>query len=131
MRTIKAARHHLQPSTVNRQPSNKELIMLYKFKSQAAATVIMLEASGNQMLTLIGKGPSAQGIITVEQIPAAIAAIQAAVAAHETAQAQVRSGVIEEDEVEGDGVMLSQRAAPFLDLLRLSAGAGKDVVWGV
>ena len=105
--------------------------MLYKFKSQAAADVIMLEASGNQMLTLVGKALTPQGIITVEQIPAAIAAIQAAVIAHEAAQAEVRDGLAEHDDVEGDGVMLRQRATPFIDLLRCSAEAGKDVVWGV
>jgi len=34
-------------------------------------------------------------------------------------------------QVEGDSVMLRQRATPFIELLRCSAQAGKDVVWGV
>jgi len=34
-------------------------------------------------------------------------------------------------EVEGDSVMLRQRATPFIDLLKTSAQVGKDVVWGV
>ena len=49
--------------------------MIYKFKSQAAADVIMLQANGEQMLTIIGKAPAAQGIVTVAQIPVAIAAL--------------------------------------------------------
>ena len=49
--------------------------MLYKFKSQAAADVIMQQFNGDQMLTIVGKAPSAQGIVTVAQIPAAIAAL--------------------------------------------------------
>ena len=108
-----------------------ELIMIYKFKSQAAADVIMLALNGEQMLNIIGKSPSPQGIITVAQIPAAIAALEAAIVAHETAQARRAEGLAQDDEVEGDGILLRQRAAPFIDLLRSSAQVGKDVVWGV
>lgn len=105
--------------------------MIYKFKSQAAADVIMLQANGEQMLTIIGKEPTAQGIITVSQIPAAIAALETAIEVHEAAEASRREhpGVVVE--VEGDSVRLRDRAAPFIDLLRTSAQAGKDVVWGV
>ncbi|WP_422300547.1 DUF1840 family protein, partial [Rhodoferax sp.] len=35
-----------------------EPIMIYKFKSQADADVIMFQANGDQMLTIIGKEPS-------------------------------------------------------------------------
>lgn len=105
--------------------------MIYKFKSQAAADVIMLQMNGEQMLNIVGKTPSPQGIITVEQMPAAIAALEAAVVSHEAAQARREAGLQPEDEIEGDGIMLRQRAAPFIDLLRCSAEAGKDVVWGV
>ena len=105
--------------------------MIYKFKSQAAADVIMLPLNGDQMLKIIGKTPGPQGIITVEQIPAAIAALQASVVAHEAAQARRQAGLPQENEIEGDSVTLRQRAAPFIDLLQCSAQAGKDVVWGV
>jgi len=105
--------------------------MIYKFKSQAAGDVIMLQLNGDQMLTIIGKEPSPQGIITAEQIPAAIAALRAAIEVHEAAQARRVEHPEEEVEVEGDSVMLRHRAAPFIELLRLSAEAGKDVVWGV
>lgn len=104
--------------------------MIYKFKSQAAADVIMLQINAEQMLRIIGKEPSVQGIVTVEQIPAAIAALESAVAAHETAQLTSDTATASEN-VEGDGVMLRQRAAPFIELLRSSAEAGKNVVWGV
>ena len=105
--------------------------MIYKFKSQAVADVIMLQINAEQMLAIIGKEPSAQGIVTVEQIPAAIAALEAAVVAHEAAQAAAKHDATEQMEVAGDGVMLRHRAAPFIDLLRNSAEAGKNVVWGV
>lgn len=105
--------------------------MLYKFKSQACADVIMLQLNGEQMLTIVGKSPAPQGIITVDQIPAAIAALEAAIVVHEAAQSRRDANLPLEEDVEGDSVMLRQRAAPFIDLLRCSAEAGKDVVWGV
>jgi len=105
--------------------------MIYKFKSQAASDVIMLKLNGDQMLAIIGKQPSPQGIITVEQIPAAIAALEATIVAHEAAQSRRADHPQMEVEVEGDSIMLRQRAGPFIELLRCSADAGKDVVWGV
>jgi len=105
--------------------------MLYKFKSQASADVIMTRASGEQMLRILGKEPSAQGVITVDRMPGAIAAIEAAIAAHEAARARGPQALAAEAQPEGDGVQLRQRAAPFIELLQLSAEAGKDVVWGV
>jgi hypothetical protein len=62
--------------------------MIYKFKSEAADDVTMLQLNGDQMLTIIGKELLPQGIITAEQIPAAIAALQAAIEVHEAAQAR-------------------------------------------
>lgn len=105
--------------------------MLYKFKSQAAAEVIMLPLNAEQMLSIIGKEPAPQGIVTVAQIPAAIAALEAAIVVHEAVESTRRANPELLVETEGDSVMLRQRAAPFIDLLKTSAQAGKDVVWGV
>ena len=55
--------------------------MLYKFKSRSAPDLIMLEPHGRQILQIIGKTPGPTGIITAAQIPAAMAALRAAVAA--------------------------------------------------
>jgi cyclopropane-fatty-acyl-phospholipid synthase len=105
--------------------------MIYKFKSQAAADVIMRAPNGDQMLSIVGKEPTAQGIITVAQVPAAIAALELAIEVHEAAEARRRENPGQVVEVEGDSIMLRYRAAPFIDLLKTSAQAGKDVVWGV
>lgn len=105
--------------------------MIYKFKSQADADVIMLEASGDQMLSIIGRQPSARGVVTVTQIPAAIAALEAAIIAHESAESHAADHPSGEPEVAGDSVRLRARAAPFIALLRTSELAGKDMVWGV
>ena len=57
--------------------------MLFKFKSQATADMIMLEPDARKVLQIIGKDASPRGIITTDQIPQAIAALQAAVAAED------------------------------------------------
>ena len=114
--------------------------MLYKFKSQAAADVIMLKASAEELLKIIGKPASPTGIVTVDQAPAAIAALKAEIERRE-AQGQGHAAPTSDDEARAqataDGfarqelVTLRQRAAPFIELLQISSAAGKDVVWGV
>lgn len=110
--------------------------MLYKFKSRATAELIMLEANGRQVLGIIGKSPEDEhGIITVEQIPAAIAALESA--AREDSQRRTNEASVEgQDAADGDAgsnavdtVGLSQRIAPFVEMLRRSAAEGKEVIW--
>ena len=105
--------------------------MLYKFKSQACAEIIMLNRNGEQMLSLIGKEPASQGIVTLDQIPAAIKALEAAIEADGPATAIQDEDLAQENEAQGDPFPLRHRVTPFIELLRCSAQAGKDVVWGV
>ena len=52
--------------------------MLIVFKSPASGDVIMFEKNGKEMLGVLGKDPAdAKGIVTVEQLPGAIAAVRA------------------------------------------------------
>ncbi len=108
---------------------------MLKFKSQATADLILLESSAQQVLRIIGKEPEPRGIITVEQIPGAIAALREAVARHEAHPDVVEAvGDTEEhgEHPHNDGnVTLRQRVVPFIDMLQRSAAEGKDVVWGV
>ncbi len=107
--------------------------MLYKFKSKAAGDVIMLQANGDQILQIIGKQPAAKGIILPEQMPAAIAAIEHAIARGQPAQSPTSDAAASEaDETPpADRVSLRQRAAPFIDMLRRCRAADKEIVWGV
>ncbi|MCL1961193.1 MAG: DUF1840 domain-containing protein [Desulfovibrionaceae bacterium] len=106
--------------------------MLYKFKSQACAEVIMLQPDAETLLKIIGKLPGAQGIVTVEQIPGAVSALRQAIAAQKQKQANApKADDGEKDDGDDSGVSLERRAIPFIDLLERSAAAGKDVVWGV
>lgn len=108
--------------------------MLYKFKSRATADLILLEPNGRRLLQAMGKESVQQGIVTAAQIPAAIAALEAAVAADERRRAEAAQAneakETEPDEAGQDTITLRQRAAPLLDMLRRSAAEGQDVVWG-
>lgn len=108
--------------------------MLYKFKSKAAADLIMLQPNGHRLLEIIGKGDTqTKGILLPEQMPAAIAALEAAIAREEDAlkAAQVEAAERGEDLPRTDAVSLRQRAVPFIDMLRRCEQAGKEIVWGV
>lgn len=113
--------------------------MLYRFKSKATGDVIMLEATGRRVLGIIGKEPQARGILLPDQMPAAIAALQAAITLEEERARQTREARQEaaaagrDDAGTGDADMISlrQRAMPFIDMMRRAMAAGKEIVWGV
>lgn len=110
--------------------------MLYKFKSRVTSDLIMLEPVGRRVLQIIGKAPDdAHGIITAEQIPAAIAALQKAVDEEEAGQERAPGGAGSaaddggEPREPSERVWLRQRVAPFVDMLRTSAAQGREVTW--
>jgi hypothetical protein len=109
--------------------------MLYKFKSKAAGDVIMLQANGEQILRIIGKEPGPQGIVLPEQMPAAIGALEQAIAQGQAAQEPLADASADngnkDDTAAAERVSLRQRAAPFIDMLRRCHEAGKEIVWGV
>jgi Domain of unknown function (DUF1840) len=103
--------------------------VIYKFRSKAAGDLIMLGATGDHLLRVIGKEPAPKGIIEPAAMPAAIAALEKAVADDEAVRAQA----------EADGapprregvVSLRQRAWPLVEMLRRAHAADKEIVWGV
>ena len=110
--------------------------MIVVFKSKASGDVIMFGDVADNMMRAIGKEPTPQGIVTVEQLPAAVAQLKAAIAADKTARAG--SGEQERPELEAgpDGgkqphVTFAQRAVPLLELFEASQKQGVPVVWGV
>ena len=104
--------------------------MLITFKSSASADVVTFEENAQQILRVIGHNLStAQGVITVEQLPAAISKIKAAIASDKTIPAQQQSP--EEEAESGQNVSFSQRAMPFLELLESSLKEKMPVLWGV
>jgi Domain of unknown function (DUF1840) len=111
--------------------------MIYKFKSAAAGDLIMLEPQGKHLLQLIGKQPGPKGIILPGDMPAAIAALQAAVAAEEAAsQGKAGADLISDNptadaDAPAPAISLRRRVWPFVEMLKLCEREGKEVVWGV
>lgn len=105
--------------------------MLYRFKSQVTADLIMLQPTGELLMNIIGKPPESKGIITVAQIPAALDALAQAVAQSEAATAEALPDDAENPTSQREAVQLRQRAAPLTAMLKRCLAAGKDVVWGV
>jgi len=109
---------------------------MYRFKSKADGDLMMMAPVGDQMLRLIGREPAAQGIIEVAALPAAIAALERAIA---DADAQAKkagpAGTAPGDDGDGsDGaraIGIQQRAWPLLEMMRRSLAQRADIVWGV
>ena len=107
--------------------------MLFKFKSKATGDLIMLEPNGRRVLQIIGKDAQPKGIILPEEMPAAVGALEAAIAKEEADQ----KALVDEAKAKGeppprfDSISLRQRAVPFLDMLRRCEKAGQEIVWGV
>lgn len=106
------------------------------FKSQACADVIYFGDVARRMMELMGKEAADQGIVTVEQLPAAIARLKAAIAED---RERHRQHVLDEEpatETDAAGstrpfVSLTQRALPLLAMLEESLQENRPVVWGV
>ncbi|MFZ9298826.1 MAG: DUF1840 domain-containing protein [Hylemonella sp.] len=108
--------------------------MLYRFKSKATGDLIMLEPNGRRVLQIIGKHSSeGKGILLPEQMPAAIVALQAAIAQEEAEKKAASQEALSRGESasEHEAVSLRQRAMPFIDMLRRCQAAQKEIVWGV
>jgi Domain of unknown function (DUF1840) len=107
--------------------------MIYKFKSKADGDVIMTGPAGDDVLRVIGKSSSVQGIIETGSMIAAIAAIEQAVAADEAARAQAEKDAAAAGTklAPRDGVTLRQRAWPLVEMMKRSVKEGADIVWGV
>ena len=106
--------------------------MMYRFKSKATGDLIMMQAVGDQVLRIIGKDSSAQGIVEAAALPGAIDAIERAVTAaeaepHEDAEASSADG----DAPLHDKVSLRQRTWPFVEMMKRAQAEGADIVWGV
>ncbi|MBK9234653.1 MAG: DUF1840 domain-containing protein [Rhodoferax sp.] len=111
--------------------------MLYKFKSKVTGDLIMLEPNGRRLLQIIGKESSSaqpdKGIVLPQQMPAAVNALEAAIAKEDAdrqaAMAQAMAEGREAPKFEALG--LRQRALPFIDMLRRCEQAGEPITWGV
>jgi hypothetical protein len=103
------------------------------FRSDAAADIMMFDDVAKRMMEIMGREFSTRGIITVEQIPDAIARLREAIAADRAAHA----GEYDRPELEeAPGgkrayVGVAARAVPLAEFLEYSLRAEKPVMWGI
>lgn len=106
--------------------------MTIKFQSENQASVEMLEKNAGELLALIGK-PSGErrGVLTLEQIPAAIAVLKTLIGTRAGERKRLAIADIDEKAGEVFEVDISLRAIPLLDLLESALRAEKPVTWGI
>jgi hypothetical protein len=105
--------------------------MIYKFRSKAAGDTVMLGPQGDQFLRAMGREPSAQGIIEVAAMPAALTALQQAIEQDDAARAQQPADEALLEAAGQDPIALRRRLWPMVEMIRRAQAADEPVVWGV
>ncbi|MDX5445976.1 MAG: DUF1840 domain-containing protein [Zoogloeaceae bacterium] len=111
--------------------------MVITFQSRATSDVMMFGDVAERLLSIVGKDPKAtRGILTVEQLPEAIARLNEAIEAdrNRAREADRANPDREEDEDIPEGmaapVSLHQRGWPLLEMMARSHAEGVPVTWG-
>jgi Domain of unknown function (DUF1840) len=107
--------------------------MIITFQSRAAGDIVMFGEIAQQMMRFMGKDVANKGIITLEQLPEAIARLRAAVAADKAQRGGAARPAAEQtgDGMELEPISLAQRAVPLIEMLELSLKKNQPVVWGI
>lgn len=111
--------------------------MLIVFQSKAAADVMMFSAHALTIMQVIGRSYTDElpqrGVITHEQLPAAIAAIEKAISDDKIKAADGAEDAPEDDDIKvhpiAEPVSFRQRVWPLLSMLRASRDLNVDVMW--
>jgi len=105
--------------------------MHYVFKSKADADLIMMSSVGDQLLRIVGREPAPKGIIELAAIPAAMRAIELAIAAEDESARHAKDSNDDDDSTVGVRIGLHQRAWPMLEMMKRSLAERSDIIWGV
>ncbi len=108
--------------------------MLITFKSNAAADVLMYKMHAKPLLDLLGKNVD-QGILTAEEMPAAVACLEAEVSRSKRPPPPLENDsqatTDDEDLESGKKVSFAARAFPLLEMMRAAQQENTFVMWGV
>ena len=100
--------------------------MLVTFSCPVYANITMFGDVAVRLLKLMGHSGTVPGALLADDVPAALARLEAAVAANEQLPEPEDSGQGEDDE---PPVSLSHRALPVIELLKSAAKEKCDVMW--
>lgn len=101
--------------------------MLVTFHTKAYADIVMFGDVAKQLLTLMGHSGTVPSALKAEDVPSALARLEAAI--EERKKADAAEGRGNEDDDAPRKITVSQRAVPLLELLRAAAAEKCDVVW--
>ncbi|MGH6647078.1 DUF1840 domain-containing protein [Aquabacterium sp.] len=104
--------------------------MTFKFKSQATSDILMLSAHAQALLQHIGKSSDAKGILTPEEMPAALNALKS-LAGEEPSAEPPASRDKQDDQPDEVAVDLRRRAWPLIQMIETAQAAKEPIVWGV
>jgi hypothetical protein len=104
--------------------------MLVTFRTKAYANITMFGDVAKQLLELMGHSGTIPSAINAEDVPAALARLETAIAQRQAAGAEARVDDRAGDDYDAPRkVTLAQRALPLLELLRAAAAKKADVMW--
>jgi hypothetical protein len=99
--------------------------MLVTFRTKRYANITMFGDVAKQLLDLMGHSGTVPSAIKAEDVPAALARLEAAIEQHRAADGAAEGGHDDSPRK----VTLSQRAVPLLELLRAAKANAADVMW--
>lgn len=109
---------------------------LVVFRSKAAGEIFMFAETARRIFEIIGRKEAIRGVITADDLPVAISALESAIEA-ERSRDEAAAEAAEEAIRRGDNaaiqrpVGLAQRAWPLLEMLRAAQKKAVEVTWGV
>jgi hypothetical protein len=105
--------------------------MIYQFRSKAGPDVIMLADLTKRIFDILGRPLEPRGILTVEQLPELITALETAILKDLEERSKAKND--DEDQAEKPKLAdrLGQRAYPFLELMKQAKAKNEPVMWGV
>ena len=105
--------------------------MIYQFRSKAGPDVIMLADLTKRIFDILGRSLEPRGILTVEQLPDLITALETAILKDLEERAKANEDADKSSEKPKLADRLGQRAYPFLELMKQAKAKDEPVMWGV
>lgn len=105
--------------------------MIYQFRSKAGPDVIMLADLTKRIFDILGRPLEPRGILTEEQLPTLITALETAILKDLEERSQAKDEADEKAEKPKLADRLGQRAYPFLELMKQAKAKNEPVMWGV
>ena len=105
--------------------------MIYQFRSKAGPDVIMLADLTKRIFDILGRPLEPRGILTEEQLPELITALETAILKDLEERSKVKNDNEEQTEKPKLADRLGQRAYPFLELMKQAKAKNEPVMWGV